>query len=280
MWCFQMARAISLRMRAGRFFANDLMQDDVVVVTGGGTGIGRAIATALIDCGARVVIASRQPTHLEDGVAAIEQATGVKPLSKVCDIRQPDQLEALAEFVVEHHGRVDVLVNNAGGQFAQRAEQYSTNGWNAVINTNLNGTWYATQAFGRRMIAAGSGRIVNVIANHYRGIPGNAHTSAARAGVANLTKTLALEWAEYGIRINAVAPGPIAASGFDSRYDASVVDAAGDLPLGRLGSVEEVASAVVFLASPASAWTTGTTLDVTGGQHLAGEMWVVDRRRS
>jgi citronellol/citronellal dehydrogenase len=177
---------------------------------------------------------------------------------------------------VAEHGRVDVLVNNAGGQFPQRAEHYSVKGWNAVIDNNLNGTWYVTQAVGKRMIAAGGGRIVNVIANHYRGIPGNAHTSAARAAVANLTKSLAIEWGRHGIRINAVAPGPIEASGFTQNYDPAVVERARGLPLARLGTVEEVAAAIVFLASPASSWTTGSTLDVTGGQHLAGETWVLD----
>jgi citronellol/citronellal dehydrogenase len=263
-------------MRAGRWFAPDLLRGEVALVTGGGTGIGRATAIALADCGARVVIASRAMEHLEQGAADIAAATGVRPLVRTCDIRHPDQVEALVDFVLGELGRIDVLVNNAGGQFAQRAERYSVKGWNAVVDTNLNGTWYVTQAVGRRMIAAGGGRIVNVVANHSRGIPGGAHTSAARAAVANLTKTLAVEWGPYGIRVNAVAPGPIDASGFTRTYEAEVVERARGLPLGRLGTVEEVAAAIVFLASPASAWTTGSTLDVTGGQHLAGETWVVD----
>jgi len=263
-------------MRAGRFFAPDLLKDNTVVVTGGGTGIGKAISIACIECGAHVVIASRSQAHLDQGGADIAAVTGVTPLTQVCDIRAPEQVEALVDVVVAQRGRIDVLVNNAGGQFPQRAERYSTNGWKAVIDTNLTGTWYMTQAVGKHMIAAGSGRIVNVIANHYRGIPGGAHTAAARAAVANLTKTLAVEWGRHGIRINAVAPGPIAASGFTRTYDPTVIDRARGLPLGRLGTVEEVAAAVLFLASPASSWTTGTTLDVTGGQHLSGETWVVD----
>jgi citronellol/citronellal dehydrogenase len=261
---------------AGRYFAPDLLRDEVALVTGGGTGIGKATAIALADCGAAVVIASRRTEHLEAGAAEIAAATGRRPLLRVCDIRVPEQVEALVDFVVAQHGRVDVLVNNAGGQFPQRAERFSVKGWNAVIDTNLNGTWWVTQAVGKRMIAAGRGQIVNVVANHHRGIPGGAHTSAARAAVANLTRTLAVEWGRHGIRVNAVAPGPIAASGFTRTYDAGVVDRARGLPLGRLGTVEEVAAAIVFLASPASSWTTGTTIDVTGGQHLAGETWVVD----
>jgi citronellol/citronellal dehydrogenase len=263
-------------MGAGRFFAADLMKDEVVLVTGGGTGIGKATSIAFINCGARVVIASRRQAHLEQGAAEIAAVAGVTPLTRVCDIRRPEQVAQLVDFLVGEHGRIDVLVNNAGGQFPQRAERYSINGWNAVIDTNLNGTWYVTQTVGRRMIASGGGRIVNVVANHYRGIPGGAHTAAARAAVANLTKTLAVEWGRYGIRINAVAPGPIASSGFTRTYEAEAINRASNLPLGRLGSVEEVAAAVLFLASPASSWTTGTTLDVTGGQHLSGDTWVVD----
>jgi len=263
-------------MSAARFFARDLLTGEVAIVTGGGTGIGKATALALVECGATVVLASRREEHLATGAAEIAAATGVRPLTAVCDIRKPEQVAELVALAVARHGRLDVLVNNAGGQFAQRAERYSVKGWNAVIDTNLNGTWYLTQAVGKHMIASTGGRIVNVIANHHRGIPGSAHTSAARAAVANLTKTLAVEWARYGIRVNAIAPGPIAASGFTENYDPTVVDRAADLPLGRLGTVDEVAAAVVFLASPASSWTTGATLDVTGGQHLAGNTWTVD----
>lgn len=263
-------------MSAANFFSPDLLKDEVAIVTGGGTGIGKAIAIAFGACGAHVAITSRKRENLDQGAAEITAAVGREPLVAVCDVRQPEQVAALVDAVVERHGRIDVLVNNAGGQFAQRAERYSVNGWNAVIGNNLNGTWYVTQAVGRRMLEAGGGRIVNVIANYHRGLPGGAHTAAARAAVANLTKTLAVEWGSRGVRINCVAPGPIEASGFSERYDPKVVERARDLPLGRLGTVDEVAAAVVFLASRASAWTTGITLDVNGGQHLSGDMWVID----
>lgn len=263
-------------MGAGRFFARDLLANEVVLVTGGGTGIGKGTAIAFTECGAHVVIASRSAEHLDRGADDIAAAAGARPMTVACDIRQPEQVRALVDAILDRHGRIDVLVNNAGGQFAQRAERFSANGWRAVIDTNLNGTWHVTQAVGTHMLGAGAGRIVNVIANHHRGIPGGAHTSAARAAVANLTKTLAVEWGPRGVRVNAVAPGPIAASGFTTTYDAAVVERARSLPLGRLGTVDEIAAAILFLASPASAWTTGTTVDVTGGQHLHGETWVVD----
>jgi citronellol/citronellal dehydrogenase len=263
-------------MRAAQWFAKDLLRGDVALVTGGGTGIGRAIAIALAECGAEVVIASRQQSHLDEGVREIAAVTGALPLAIACDIRDPEAVDALVARIVERFGQLQVLVNNAGGQFPEYAERFSVGGWRAVIDTNLNGTWYVTQAVGNRMIASGGGRVVSVIANHHRGIPGAAHTSAARAAVANLTKTLAVEWGRHGIRLNAVAPGPIDASGFTRVYAPGVVDRARGLPLGRLGSVEEVAAAVLYLASPASGWTTGTTLDVNGGQHLAGDTWVVE----
>ena len=263
-------------MSAARFFARDLLVGDVAIVTGGGSGLGQATALALTECGARVVIAGRSAERLEHAAADLAATTGTTPLPRACDIRQPEQVQALVDFTIAQLGRVDILVNNAGGQFPQRAERFSVNGWKAVVETNLTGTWFMTQAVARTMIAAGGGRIVNVIANYHRGIPGSAHTSAARAAVANLTRTLAVEWGRHDVRVNAVAPGPLEASGFTQVYDPAVIERARALPLGRLGTLDEVAAAIVFLVSPASSWTTGATLDVTGGQHLDGPMWVVD----
>lgn len=265
-------------MGAGVFFSNDLLAGEVALITGGGTGIGRAITLALVECGASAAIASRKPANLERGKAEILAATSCEPFTVVCDIRIPEQVEAMVEAVIERFGRIDVLVNNAGGQFPQRAEQYSIKGWNTVINNNLNGTWYVTQAVGKRMITQKGGRIVNIIACHHRGMPGIAHTSAARAAVENLSKTLSIEWAPHNIRINNVAPGPIDTRGFTSTYDENVRTVVGAIPIARFGTPEEVAAATVFLASQASSWTTGATLDVSGGQQNWGDIWALPRQ--
>jgi citronellol/citronellal dehydrogenase len=263
-------------MSADRFFANDLLRGDRVLVTGGGTGIGKAITVAMARCGASVAIASRRPENLEQGAREIAEACGRAPVTTPCDIREPDQVEAMVARVCAELGGIDVLVNNAGGQFPQHAERYSVKGWTTVINNNLNGTWYVTQAVGKRMIAQDGGRIVNVIANFHRGMPGIAHTSAARAAVDNLTKTLAVEWARHNIRINCVAPGPIDTYGFAKTYYEGIGAEITKLPIPRFGTVDEVAAAVVFLASNASSWTTAATLDVSGGQHIWGDMWAID----
>ena len=263
-------------MAGGRYFAKELLQGDVALVTGGGTGIGRGIATALAECGARIAIASRKQDNLDAGAAEIEQATGTKPFVYRCDIREPDEVAEMVEAVDGHYGRIDILVNNAGGQFPQRAQDYTIKGWNTVINNNLNGTWYVTQAVGKRMIDQGGGRIVNIVANFHRGMPGIAHTSAARAAVANLAKTLSIEWSKHNIRINSVAPGPIETYGFTRTYYEGIGAHIDNLPIPRFGTVEEVAAAVVFLASAAAGWTTAVTLDVSGGQQVWGDIWAID----
>jgi citronellol/citronellal dehydrogenase len=263
-------------MSANRFFADDLLEGDRVLITGGGTGIGKGVAIAMAKCGATVAIASRRLENLEQGSADILAETGRAPLAVQCDIREHEQVEAMVERVESELGAIDVLVNNAGGQFPQRAERYSVKGWMTVINNNLNGPWFVTQAVAKRMISRKAGRIVNVIANYHRGMPGIAHTSAARAAVDNLTKTLAIEWARYNIRINSVAPGPIDTYGFAKTYYEGIGAEITKVPIPRFGTVEEVAAAVVFLASAASGWTTAATLDVSGGQHIWGDMWAID----
>jgi citronellol/citronellal dehydrogenase len=258
-------------------FAPGLLQGQVALVTGGGTGIGKAAAVEMLELGAKVVIASRKPEHLEPTVEELRQKGDVIALP--CDIREPAQVEALVARILDRHAKIDILVNNAGGQFPTPAMMLSVKGWDAVIRNNLNGTFYMTREVATRaMIPQQSGVIVNVIANIFRGFPGMVHTGAARAGVENLTKTLAVEWAAYDIRVNALAPGIIRSTG-TNQYPQEIVDArVENTPQRRAGSVEECAHAIVYLASPAALFITGATLYLDGGASLWGDTFPIPPR--
>ncbi|MCS7297429.1 MAG: SDR family oxidoreductase [Bacteroidia bacterium] len=250
-------------------FASDLLQDQVALVTGGGSGIGYAIAHELTKVGAQVVICGRN----EEKLRYAAQNLGNIPYCP-CDIRQLDQVEALAAFIQKEFGALHILINNAGGQFPAPAEQITPKGFQAVINNNLNGTWNVTYTCANRFfIPARQGVIVNIIVNIYRGFPGMMHTGAARAGVDNMTKTLAVEWSRYGIRVNAIAPGIIDSSGL-AQYPESIKQGLAEaIPLKRLGKVEEVAYLALFLASPMAAYITGETVYIDGGQRLWGDFF-------
>ena len=195
-------------------FIPTLLKDQVVIVTGGGTGIGLAIAKRLGELGAKVVIGSRNSENLEKGSAELRHA-GLDPLAVQVDVRNPEQVDEMVTRVIRHFGRIDILVNNAAGNFVCRAEQLSPNGWNAVIGIVLNGSFYCSAAVGRHMIARGhGGSIVSILANYvWTGSPGTVHSAAAKAGVMSMTQTLAAEWAEHRIRVNAVAPGAVESAG-------------------------------------------------------------------
>jgi citronellol/citronellal dehydrogenase len=257
-------------------FQTDLFKGKVALVSGGGSGIGLAIAGKLLRYGADVVIASRKQERLDK--ALLELNTPGKVHAFALDIRDPDRVEALADFIGQTTGRLDILVNNAGGQFPSPAEDISPNGWQAVINTNLNGTWFMTRAMAQRFFfkQENGGIVNNIIVNHYRGFPGMAHTGAARAGVDNLTKTLAVEWANRKIRINAVAPGIIQSSGLENYPPELVAQVADTVPMKRLGTVDEVAYLVLFLCSDMAAYITGETVYVDGGSRLWGSLWTID----
>lgn len=248
-------------------YQKDLFKNKIALVTGGRSGIGYGIAKQYLALGASVIIASRK----EESLAAAAKELGCD--YKACDIRKEEDIKALAKYIQEKHGRLDILVNNAGGQFPAPAELISFKGWAAVVNNNLNGTFYMSQQMAKSFfMLQKSGVIVNIIANIYRGFPGMAHTGAARAGVDNLTKTLAQEWAEYNIRVNAIAPGVIESSGLDTYPDMikNYFDEARAANLmKRFGTVEDVANTVVFYTSPLSSYISGTTLYVDGLDHLA-----------
>ncbi len=256
-------------MLPSKIFRPDLLAEKTVIVTGGVSGIGLAIALECGRLGARIAIGARKAERL-DAAAELLRAEGIDVFCQPLDIRDQEAAEAWVKAAHAHLGRLDVLVDNAGGQFPSPAINISPKGWRAVIDTNLNGTWNMTQAVGRVMIAQNEGRIINIVANMWRGFPGMAHTGAARAGVVNLTKTLALEWARHNVLVNAVAPGVIRSSGLDTypieireAFDATVPQ---HIPLKRLGTEEDAVWPVVYLASPAGDFITGETICVDGGQ--------------
>ena len=251
-------------------FAQNLFKDKIALVTGGRSGIGYAIAKMLLQLGAKVTICSRKEASLQ---TAAEELSAFGPCDyKACDIRQTEQIQSLAQQITEKHGRLDILVNNAGGQFPALGEHINDKGWNAVINNNLNGTFYMTREMATTFfIPQQEGIIVNIIADIHRGFPGMVHTGAARAGVENMSKTLAQEWSDFNIRINCVAPGIIESSGLKT-YPPPIQEmfskAKEAIPLKRFGQVEDVANAVCFLASPLASYITGISLYVDGAQHL------------
>ena len=273
LWCAMLPVAEARRNP----FSKDLMKDQCVIITGGGTGIGRATAEELLQLGARVAIGSRKPEHLEPTVAALSHLGEVVALP--CDIREPDSVAAFVTGVLERFGRIDALVNNAGGQFPTTAEQLTPRGFEAVIRNNLNGTFYMTREVATRaLIPQQSGSIVNVIANIARGFPGMVHTGAARAGVENMTKTMAVEWAQFDVRVNAVAPGIVQSTGIAQYPPELVAASVARTPQKRIGTVEEIAHAIVYLVSPAAAFITGATLRIDGGASLWGDSWLIPDR--
>jgi NAD(P)-dependent dehydrogenase (short-subunit alcohol dehydrogenase family) len=253
-------------------FIPTLLEGQVAVVTGGGTGIGLAIAKRLGALGARIVIGSRNSANLESGSADLRHA-GLDPLAVQVDVRNPEQVDELVERSVRHFGHIDILINNAAGNFVCRAEELSPNGWNAVIGIVLNGSFYCSRAVGRHMIARGQGgSIVSILANYvWTGSAGTIHSAAAKAGVMSMTQTLAAEWAKYRIRVNAVAPGPIESPGAAKQLwnTPEAVQRITDLvPLKRWGTPEEIADSVAFLVAPGSGYITGEILTVDGGAWL------------
>lgn len=258
-------------------YRNDLFQDRVVLVSGGGSGIGAACALLFARLGAQVAICGRTLKKLER-VADFARAQGANILALPTDVRQPEQVDKLFLELHDKFGRLDTLINNAGGQFPQAAIDFSANGWKAVIDNNLHGTWFMMQRaarYWREQNAPGS--IVNVVVVGERGIPGIAHTVAARAGIIGTCRTVAVEWAPLAIRVNCVAPGVIATSGLEVYPPEARHEFPRANPMKRPGVAMDIAEACVYLSASSGQFITGEVLTVDGGGRLWGELWTAGR---
>ena len=254
-------------MQSDLIYNEELLVGKTALVTGGATGLGRAIALGLSRVGAKVVIVSRQEEVLINAAKEISDEAGREVSYDVVDIRNVESVEQLSH----RHANIDILVNNAGGQFPQKARDFTPNGWRSVIDLNLNGTWNMTQAFGNKMLEGAGGSICQIIATVGRGIPGIAHSASARAGVLELSRTLAFEWGPK-VRVNCVAPGQFRTDAFDSTYEDGVGDGFVEQPLPDIGDVSDIANGVIFLVSSAARFITGEILYVDGGLILQGPM--------
>jgi len=258
-------------------YREDLFTGKTALVSGAGSGIGKGIAYLLGRLGAAVVICGRKEEKLrvtENWLQKIGAEVDVHAMT----IRDPEQVKALVDAVWDKHGQLDLLVNNAGGQFPQPAIEFSPKGWNAVIETNLTGTWYMMQEAARHWRDHDqSGSIVNIIADFWRGMPYIAHTCAARAGVSYLSKTLAIEWAPLNIRVNCIAPGTIETEGLNVYPRQELEKLGHHNVMKRFGTVMDVAEAVVYLGGPSGAFITGETLTIDGGQQMWGDAWALGR---
>ncbi len=257
-------------------FAAGLFQDEVALITGGGTGIGFAVARELGLLGAKVAICSRRAEVIAAAVTKLE-ALGISAFGTTCDTRKVEEVEAMTTQVLAHFGKIDLLVNNAGGQFPSPAEDISPKGFEAVVRNNLLGTWTVTQQVApRAFFPQRRGRIVNITAQVERGFPGMAHTGAARAGVENLTKSLAIEWVRFGVRVNAVAPGIILTEGLEQYGPGLKERSIASTPMRRLGTAAECSHVITFLLSKQADFVTGQVWTIDGGLGLwGGQVWEI-----
>ena len=256
-------------------YAPGLFAGQVILVTGGGSGIGRCVAHEVAALGAHAVLIGRKADKLQSVVDEIYQDGGVASFH-VCDIRQEATVKQTVAAVVAAHGRVDGLVNNAGGQYMMPLEAISAKGWEAVLSTNLTGGFLMARECYVQSMSKHGGSVVNIVADMWGSMPGMGHSGAARAGMVSFTETAALEWAGRGVRVNAVAPGYIASSGMDHyppEMGPMLREMTQTIPLGRFGTEAEASAGIVFLLSPAAAFISGSTLRIDGARPQVRMGW-------
>ncbi|MCK6187469.1 SDR family oxidoreductase [Pseudomonas sp. FP2309] len=256
-------------------FKADLFHGQTVMVTGGGSGIGRCTAHELAALGAQVVLVGRKPDKLQTVAAEIVEDGGSAHW-QVCDIRDEEAVKALVSRILHAHGPIHGLVNNAGGQYPSPLASINQKGFETVLRTNLVGGFLVAREVFNQSMSRHGGAIVNMLADMWGGMPGMGHSGAARAGMDNFTKTAAVEWGCAGVRVNAVAPGWIASSGMDTyegAFKAVIPTLREHVPLKRIGTESEVSAAIVFLLSPAAAFISGSTLRIDGAASLGSRAW-------
>jgi len=256
-------------------FHPDLFRGQIFIVTGGGSGIGRCTAHELASLGARVALVGRKSEKVEAVKAEILEDGGIAS-AHVCDIREEEAVKATVKAVIEEHGGLNGVVNNAGGQFPSPLAGINQKGWETVVRTNLTGGFLmAREAYTQALVKTG-GAIVNIVADMWGGMPGMGHSGAARAGMVNFTQTAAVEWGASGVRVNAVAPGWIASSGMDSYPEHMkqwIRGLADNVPVKRMGTESEISAAICFLLSPGAAFISGDCLRIDGAASQGTRVW-------
>lgn len=259
-------------------YRENLLHGKTAIISGGGSGMGRAMAVLYARLGANVIICGRREEKLNEVREGIKNLLGRDIATKSMTIRDPESVEIFMDEVFSRHGRVDVLVNSAGGQFSQDAIDFSRKGWLAVIDTNLNGTWWMMQEAAKRWKAAGApGNIINIVATVERGMPQSAHSCAARAGVIYLSKTVSTEWAPLNIRVNCIAPGAIETEGVNGYDSKNLKNFPMANPMKRFGDVWDIAETAVYLTAPSSKFVTGEVVTVDGGMSQYGWVWPIGK---